>query len=101
VTGEAHDTLRDELLRAIARADQFLPADGSGDDDYDWAHTAEMMYGLSVDGALPVVRRYADAQVAAERERIAADIQAMPTYHMHATPTEVRDLAARIARGQP
>jgi hypothetical protein len=53
---------------------------------------------------LPVVLRYADAQVAAERERIAAEIEVVlvpekrrQAYH-YVTATK---RAARIARAQP
>jgi hypothetical protein len=57
VTGGAHDTLRDELARVLGPRgetdEHLLPWD-------------------DVDLLLPVVLRYADAQVAAERERIAA-----------------------------
>jgi hypothetical protein len=70
VTGGAHDTLRDELAEALWR----LWADADNEHDADWSivpddekHTWR--------GYAEVALRYADTQVAAERERLAADLR--------------------------
>jgi hypothetical protein len=61
------------------------------------------------DAALPVVRRYADAQVAAERERIAASLREAVEAVLYDGDNDrpligyygLLDHADRIARGQP
>jgi hypothetical protein len=116
VTGGAHDTLRDEL------ADFFYDATTPRDED------------ALADAVLPVVLRFADAQVAAERERAnkaererdslarrlalrfeeleharqeLADARHHAANELIAHWSEVQDAsdmkqtAARIARGQP
>jgi len=62
------DELRDELVRTISQAlhdSGYSPIE-------DWAPDVEQLGTVGADAALPVVRRYADAQVTAERERAAA-----------------------------
>jgi hypothetical protein len=88
------DTLRDELAEALYR--QANPIMAVAWDDPDWGHR----WRAKVEVLLPVVRRYADAQVAAERERIAAAIMAVPDL-TDACEFWMRDKAASIARGQP
>jgi hypothetical protein len=63
VTGGAHDTLRDELFDTIERRVETNEYGVS-----DWPTSGWLL----TDAVLPVVLRYADAQVAAERERLAA-----------------------------
>jgi hypothetical protein len=82
VTGGAHDTLRDEFAATL----------------YDYLE--EESAGYVADRLLPVVRRYADAQVAAERERIAAAIEAMRTYDED-DDRHTSDHAAHVARNAP
>jgi hypothetical protein len=99
VTGEAHDTLRDELAEAGARAWVGLVSE----EEHGLPVDANIAGERLRDALLPVVLRYADAQVAAERERIAAAIEADG---LHFPPHRTNDpawLAARIARagGQP
>jgi hypothetical protein len=53
------------------------------------------------DALLPVVRRWAADQVAAERERIAAAIEAEIGPLWHPRDRRAFEVAARIARGQP
>jgi hypothetical protein len=57
-----HDTLRDELAKALGQARAL----GLG------AITEAEACNYMAEAVFPVVRRYADAQVATERERIAA-----------------------------
>jgi hypothetical protein len=66
VTGGSHDTLRHELAEALA--------------DYDQNEYSTASYGYQADAMLPVVLRFADVQVAAERERLAA---ALAMWHRH------------------
>jgi hypothetical protein len=80
------DTLRDKLLHTIYPT----PEDGSA-----WALFARQ----SIRRILPVVLRYADAQVAAERERIAATIETQNCYGDPVCEAAYFH-AAGIARGQ-
>jgi hypothetical protein len=109
VTGGAHDTLRDELAEALWRH----WADADNEHDADWSivpddekHTWR--------GYAEVAVRFADAQVAAERARIAADTESaigwafvgvlVETVEGELTVKSAKELAAiaaRIARGQP
>jgi hypothetical protein len=98
VTGGAHDTLRDELAEALA--------------DYDQNEYPTASYGYQADALLPVVRRFADAQVAAERE-LADDLARVLSQtvvgwddiigaDLSQAPHVQRVMARyRIARGQP
>jgi hypothetical protein len=62
VTGGAHDTLRDELARALHDAGCHCAATS--------AHLEEGGFLEDADDVLPVVLRYADTQVAAERAAV-------------------------------
>jgi hypothetical protein len=103
VTGGAHDTLSDELANSLRRAMYDLPMDELAADEQ------RAILDLA-DALLPDWRRFADAQVAAERERIAAAIdqdfrdKAFLTQEVFDYWRGRRDachVAARIARGQP
>jgi hypothetical protein len=99
VTGGAHDTLRDDLAEALWRhwadADNEHEADWSivpDDEKHTWRGYAD------------VALRYADAQVAADRERIAAEIEACIPRERDRDGGGLTALLlhlASIARGQP
>jgi hypothetical protein len=100
VTGGAHDTLRDELLQAAL--DTALIQSEYPDR---WLAPTPTEAVRIVDTVLPVVRRYADAQAAAERDRIATAIETASISSTSYADTQltaaVMREAARIARGQP
>jgi hypothetical protein len=82
VTGGAHDTLRDQLV------DFLYDATTPRDED------------ALADALVPVVLQFADAQVAAERERIIADLTSLRDRVAIAYRSLV-DEAIYIARGRP
>jgi hypothetical protein len=83
MTDQAHDTLGGELADALR-------------EELDWLTPMQIRSALET--VLPVVLRYADAQVAAERERIDADIRAAAARYVHGD--RFAEVAARIVRGQ-
>jgi hypothetical protein len=93
---QAHDTLRDELHRVLWHVWQN-PSERPADYAAEWT-----------DAVLPVVLRYADAQVAAERERLATAVEdyaerygdPADNGYQYAQLIRGGD-PARIARGQP
>jgi hypothetical protein len=71
MTGEMHDTLRDELVEALGQC--TCPPPIPDENPYDSMQGDCPLHGMAnfrADAALPVMRRWADAQVAAERERL-------------------------------
>ncbi len=100
---QAADTAADELRDRIARALHDVGCDCSTNPRY----LSEGGFEEDADAVLPVVVVYADALVAAERERIAAAIWTTIPLPGRDTDVEARAyrdaprIAARIARGVP
>ena len=93
MTGGAHDTLRDEQ-RLLDEMDEAI---------LDQVATGHLP-ARPMEVILPAVRRYAAAQVAAERERIAAAIEAEEAVTKGRDRVLIQSglrIAAHIARGQP
>jgi hypothetical protein len=83
VTGGPHDALRDELTEGLL------------------FHRASWSPTRVADALLPVVLRYADVQVAAERERIAGSIAvAIALRDKAGGNTQDFELCLDIARGE-
>ena len=98
MTGGAHDTLRDQLAKAMWTGDHTTPWTLDGAEAENWRNA----YRQIADALLPVVRRFAAERVAAERERIAADIEAERAKWRvsgHVARRAVLAEAARIADG--
>ena len=104
MTGGAHDTLRDETPRETAMFDAHEALANHALGEFSYPAVLAQFAGI--------LDRYADAQVAAERGRIVAAIEAaIPEDHSPVKMIEVENLklgihhglwrAARIARGQP
>jgi hypothetical protein len=92
------DALRDELAEASALAWRSLESERSQGFPVD-DNIAGERYGVAV---LPVVRRYADAQVTAERERLAETIDVAIALRVRAGGnTQDLELCRDVARGQP
>ena len=95
MTGE----LRDELAEALGRC--ICPPPIPGENPYDSMQIDCPLHGTSAfraDAVLPVVVRFADAQVAAERERIAAAIEMARLPGLGGQRRADADEAAAIAR---